>query len=244
LPRFSGGAAGGGEVGAARGRAGQWQCRWKAAGSRQETGDRRQAGGGRQSVAFDTGPYKAFKGGEAGTRLHSLATCLSTCVYPGERGARGRVLHALSPGAAYASCPPPVAAGRGRADGTRHRRRQKCFSSRLVGLSAIVLYPTYVGGHIAAERVKPWAAQAQTWTRTQTCSWPLPLPPWHEPCWSWSTAMVPARHPSQHPDPLCSPPTRQLANSHPEPRVTCNEGHPVAVCRLPFAVLGSQVLGR
>jgi hypothetical protein len=126
LPRFSGGAAGGGEVGAARGRAGQWQCRWKAAGSRQETGDRRQAGGGRQSVAFDTGP---FKGSEAGPRLHSLAICLSTPVY----------LHALSPGAAYASCPPPAAAGRGRADRTRHRRRQKYFSSR----RAISLHVAY-----------------------------------------------------------------------------------------------------
>jgi hypothetical protein len=35
---------------------------------------------------------------------------------------------------------------------------------------------------------------------------------------------------------------RQLANSHPEPRVTCNEGHPPPVGRLPFAVLGSQAL--
>jgi hypothetical protein len=26
-------------------------------------------------------------------------------------------------------------------------------------------------------------------------------PPWHEPCWSWSTALVPACHPSPPPQP-------------------------------------------
>jgi hypothetical protein len=196
-PDLAGGAAGGGEVGAARGRAGQWQCRWKAAGSRQETGDRRQAGGGRQSVAFDTGP---FKGSEAGPRLHSLATCLSTSVYPGERAARGHVLHALSPGAAYARCPPPVAAGRGRADSTRHRRRQKCFSS--------CYRRAY---HVRTRSRRSRACQALGGADADADAdadvfMPSPL----------ARAMLELEHchgasphPSQHPDPLCSPPTRQ-----------------------------------
>ena len=44
-----------------------------------------------------------------------------------------------------------------------------------------------------------------------------------------------------HPDPLCSPPTRQLANPHPVPRVTCNEGQLVApsIGRLRFALCTS-----
>ena len=64
MPRFSGGAAGGGEVGAARDRAGQWQSVQRA-GGRQTGGRRRRkevgrhdAGGGRQSVAFYAGLFK------------------------------------------------------------------------------------------------------------------------------------------------------------------------------------------
>jgi hypothetical protein len=233
LPRFSGGAAGGGEVGAARGRAGQWQCRWTAAGSRQETGDRRQAGGGRQSVASDTGP---LKGSEAGP---GCIVWLPVCLHLSTQGSKAEAvcyLHALSPGAAYASCPPPAAAGRGRADSTRHRRRQKYFSPRrAIGHHVVyhVRRQTVTSQQSVSSRGRRRRRRGRRRRRVHG-----PLPP-------LARAMLELEHchgaslPSQPAIPasiLIRFAHRQLANSPPEPRVTCNEGHPppLAVCRLRY----------
>jgi hypothetical protein len=158
-----------------------------SADGRRQAADRRQETGGRQVAG--------------GSLWHSTQALLR-----GVRRAPGCIvwlsvcLHLST----YTLCP----RGR-RTQAARHRQQQAEAAptahvtgagrsiSRLVVLSAFMLHTTYVDRRSRRSRACRAVGGAGADVDADADVFMAPSPPWHEPCWSWSTAMVvPARHPS------------------------------------------------